>query len=74
MKQQMVGWQWLELNHVETIFTSLQTDNHASNSSLSFSHAGCSSKPSHWVCKPAYLVPLSSQDKLGGLLQEGHLA
>jgi len=30
--------------------------------------------PSHWVCKPAYLVPVSSQDKLGGLWQEkwGH--
>ena len=28
--------------------------------------------PSHWVCKPAYLVPVSSQDKLGGLCEEGH--
>jgi len=26
------------------------------------------------VCKPAYLVPIPSQDKLGGLCQEGHLA
>jgi len=25
-------------------------------------------------CKPAYLVPVPSQDKLGGLWQEGHLA
>jgi len=22
--------------------------------------------PSHWVCKPAYLVPVPSQDKVGG--------
>jgi len=29
---------------------------------------------SHRVCKPAYLVPVPSQDKLGGLCQEGHLA
>jgi len=29
-------------------------------------------KPSHWVCKPLYLVPVPSQDKLGGLRQEGH--
>jgi len=26
------------------------------------------------VCKPAYLMPVPSQDKLGGLLLEGHLA
>jgi len=25
-----------------------------------------------WVCKPAYLVPVPSQDKVGGLRQEGH--
>jgi len=30
--------------------------------------------PNHWVCKPAYLVPVPSQDKLGGLYQEGHPA
>jgi len=30
-------------------------------------------KPSHWVCKPACLVTVPSQDKLGGLQQEGHL-
>jgi len=29
---------------------------------------------SHRVCKPAYLVPVPSHDKLGGLCQEGHLA
>ena len=26
------------------------------------------------VCKPAYLVPVPSQDKLGGLYQEVHPA
>jgi len=30
-------------------------------------------KPSHWICKPAYLVPVPSQDKLGGLCKEGTL-
>jgi len=29
------------------------------------------SEPSHWVCKLAYLVLVSSQDKLGGLRQQG---
>ena len=31
-------------------------------------------EPHHWVCKPAYLVPVASQDKVGGLRQEGHPA
>jgi len=35
---------------------------------------GVNAKPSHRVCKAAYLVPFPSQDKLGGLCQEGHLA
>jgi len=34
MKQQMMGWQWHQLGHMQIIFTSLQADNHASNSSL----------------------------------------
>jgi len=29
---------------------------------------------SYEVCNPPYLVPVPSQDKLGGLRQEGHLA
>jgi len=33
MKQEMMRWQWHQLDH---ICTSLQTDNHASTSSLSF--------------------------------------
>jgi len=31
-------------------------------------------EPRHWVCKPEYLVPVPSQDKVGGWRQEGHLA
>jgi len=31
-------------------------------------------KPSLQVCNPAHLVPVSSQDKLGGLQQEGYPA
>jgi len=30
------GWQWHQLDHMQTICTSLQTDNHANTSSLSF--------------------------------------
>jgi len=32
----MIGWQWHQLDHMQIICTSLQTDNHASTSSLSF--------------------------------------
>jgi len=36
MKQEMTGWQWHQLDHVQIICTSLQTGNHASTSSLNF--------------------------------------
>jgi len=36
MKQEMMGWQWHQLDHMQIICTSLQTDNHASISSLIF--------------------------------------
>jgi len=42
----MMGWQWHQLDHIQIICTSLQTDNHASTSSLSFLQAGCLS------CRP----------------------
>jgi len=31
-----MGWQWHQLDHMQIICTSLQTDNHASTSSLNF--------------------------------------
>jgi len=30
MKQDMMGWQWHQLDHMQIICTSLQTDNHTS--------------------------------------------
>jgi len=36
MKQEMTGWQWHQLDHMQIICTSLQTDNHASTSSLKY--------------------------------------
>jgi len=35
MKQEMIGWQWHQTDHMQIIGTSLQTDNHASTLSLS---------------------------------------
>ena len=50
LKQDMTGWQWHQLNHMWIICTSLQTDNHASTSSLKFLRAGCPS------CRPTNSV------------------
>jgi len=36
MKQEMMWWQWHQLDHMQIICTSLQADNCASTSSLSF--------------------------------------
>jgi len=36
LEQKMMGWQWHQLDHVQIIWTSLQTDNHSSTSPLSF--------------------------------------
>jgi len=40
MKQEMMGWQWHPLNHMQIICTSFQTDNHTSTSSLRFFTGG----------------------------------
>jgi len=32
----VLGWQWHQLDHMQTICTSLQTDNHTNTPSLSF--------------------------------------
>jgi len=36
MKQEMSGWQWHQMDHRQIICTSVQTDNHASTSSVNF--------------------------------------
>ena len=41
MKQETTGYQWHQLDHMQIICTLLQTDNHASASSLNFLQAGC---------------------------------
>jgi len=43
MKQEMMGWQWHQLDHMQIICFMLQTDNHASTPSLNFLRVGCSS-------------------------------
>jgi len=34
MKQEMAGWQWHQLDHMQVIWTSLQSDNYGRTSSL----------------------------------------
>jgi len=36
LEQEMMGWSWHQLDHMQIICTSLQTDNNASTSPLSF--------------------------------------
>jgi len=36
LEQEMMGWQWHQLDYMQIICTSLQTDNHASTLLLSF--------------------------------------
>ena len=36
LKQEMMGWQWHQMHHMQIICTTLQTDNHASIPSLNF--------------------------------------
>jgi len=43
MNQEMTGWQWHQLDHMQITCTSLQTGNHASISSLSYLQTACSS-------------------------------
>ena len=38
------GMQWHQLDHMQTICTSLLTDNHTNTSSLNFLQAGCCSR------------------------------
>jgi len=42
-EQDMMGWQWHQLDHMQIICTLLQRDNHASTSSLNFLQARCPS-------------------------------
>ena len=40
MKQETMGWQWHQVDHMQIICTSLQSDNHANNSPLNFYRPG----------------------------------
>jgi len=55
LEQEMMGWQWhqLQLDHMQIICTSFQTDNHASTSPLSFYRPDAlpAAQPTaSWIC------------------------
>jgi len=64
MKQEMMGWPWHQLDHMQIVRTSLQTDNHASTSSLSFTQAACSSY------RPANSVKALQANRLSRTVRE----
>jgi len=43
MKQEVMWWQWHQMDHMQMICTSIQSADHGSTSSLKFLHAGFSS-------------------------------
>jgi len=50
MKQEMMGWQWRQLDYMQIICTLPESDNHANTSSLNSLQARCSSwRPSNSV-------------------------
>jgi len=42
IKQEMTGWQWQQLDHMQIICTALQTDNPRQYLTTQFLHAVCS--------------------------------
>jgi len=45
LEQEMMGWQWHQVDHMQFIRTSLQTNNHVSTSPLRFTDALPAAQP-----------------------------
>jgi len=43
LEQEMIGWQWHQLDHMQIIYTTLHTDNHTVYLTTQFLQAGCPS-------------------------------
>ena len=53
----VLGWQWHQLNHMQTMCTSLQTDNHINTSSLNFYRPGPWHRHSIFTGQMLFLMP-----------------
>jgi len=62
LEQEPMQWQWHQLDHMQIICTSLQTDNQASTSPLSFLQARCPS------CHPTNSVKALKAVRIASLL------
>jgi len=58
LQQDMMGWHWHQLDHMQVICTSLQTDNHTSTSPIEFLQAGYPS------CRPTSSVKALKEDDI----------
>jgi len=67
MKQEMMGWQWHQLDYMQIICTSLQTDNHTSTSSWA-RHFSCCPTNSGKAPKAASSIFLQRINSLHNLL------
>jgi len=61
----MMGWQWHQLDHMQIVCTSLQTDNHVSTSPLRFVHAG-------WQWMP-FIPPNQQRQITKAMIKERYL-
>jgi len=52
LEQEMMGWQWHQLDHMQIICTSLQTDNHASISDFISDTLITDSEAYSWLWSP----------------------
>jgi len=61
MKQEMMGWQWHQLDHMQILCTSLETDNHASTSPLNFYSPDALRDAQGTVCEVVHTAKLLCQ-------------
>ena len=59
----VLGWQWHQLNHMQTMCTSLQTDNHINTSSLNFYRPGPWHRHSIFTGQMLFLMPNQQQQQ-----------
>jgi len=58
MKQEMTGWQWHQLDDMQNICISLQTDNHASTSSLKIIMVALWNRADHYIFALWFLLAI----------------
>ena len=56
LEQEMMGWQWHQLDHMQIICTSLQTDNHARQYSTT----------QFFTCRTSFLLPNQQRQSIEG--------